>query len=109
MSSYERIVANIKEHRDEERWEKSKSILGWLICAKRPLRWHEIQAIVSIERHEQSVEFQRNKFIPDVQELCGSLVHVKPGNRVELIHHTAREYVCYISIVNITWANQREL
>lgn len=48
---------------------------------------------MSIEKHDQSVEFQQKKFIPDVEELCGTLVHVKPGNKVELIHHTAHECV----------------
>jgi hypothetical protein len=27
-----------------------------------------------------------------VEELCGTLVNVKPGNKVELIHHTAHKY-----------------
>ncbi|KAI1849790.1 hypothetical protein JX266_004739 [Neoarthrinium moseri] len=91
--AYGRIIDNLRQQQDEYRWEKTKSIMGWLICAGRVLQWHEIQAIVSIERDEQSVEFNRKKFIPDVQDFCGSLVHIRPGNKVELIHHTASEYI----------------
>ncbi|KAK9770272.1 hypothetical protein SCAR479_13013 [Seiridium cardinale] len=98
--AYDRIIDGIRKNQDDERWEKTKAIFGWLICAGRILRWHEIQAIVSIERHDQSVEFQQKKFIPDVQELCGTLVHIKPGNKVELIHHTAHEYILKSQFVN---------
>ncbi|KAH6647231.1 hypothetical protein BKA67DRAFT_582033 [Truncatella angustata] len=100
QQAYDRIINGIRKNQDVEQWEKTKSIFGWLICAGRTLRWHEMQAIVSIERHDQLVEFQQNKFIPDVQELCGTLVHVKPGNKVELIHHTAHEYILKSQFVN---------
>lgn len=37
-------------------------LLGWLVCAKRPLKWHEIQSLKSINLGEQFVDFARHKF-----------------------------------------------
>ncbi|ETS83907.1 hypothetical protein PFICI_05783 [Pestalotiopsis fici W106-1] len=91
--AYNRLLENLKKSLDSEQWNKAKCIFGWLTCAMRTLHWHEIRAIASIERHNESVELQQHGFIPDVQKFCGTLVHVNPGNKVELIHLTAHRYI----------------
>ncbi|ORY68435.1 uncharacterized protein BCR38DRAFT_423243 [Pseudomassariella vexata] len=96
--AYGRIIGHLKEQHAEQ-WDKIKDILGWLVCAKRPLQWHEIQAIVSVK--EDSVEIEQCKFVKDVTEICGSLVH-KRGTKIELIHHTAHDYVVNNHYVKVT-------
>ena len=71
-------------------WSIACKLLGWMVCAKRPLKWREIQAAVSINSVNQSVEFERRKLRSDIQDYCGSLIQVLPGNRVELVHITAK-------------------
>jgi hypothetical protein len=35
--------------------------LGWLVCAGRPLKWHEIQEAISINLKTQDVDFDDMK------------------------------------------------
>ena len=74
-------------------WIVACKILGWMVCARRPLKWREIQAAVSMNPINQSIEFEDRKFRSDVRDYCGSLIQVLPGDRVELVHTTARMWV----------------
>ena len=71
----------------------AKRLLGWVVCAKRPLKWHEIQGAVSIDLKEESVEFDARQLRVNARELCGSLLQIRPGDRVDLVHRTARMWV----------------
>jgi hypothetical protein len=71
-------------------WITACKLLGWMVCAKRPLKWREIQAAVSMNPTNQSIEFKKRKLRSDIQDYCGSLIQVLPGDRVELVHTTAR-------------------
>lgn len=68
-------------------------LLGWLVCSKRPLKWTEIQVALSIDLHS-TVDVNKLdvdlKLSDDIQDLCGSLVQILKGNRVELVHSTAK-------------------
>lgn len=74
---------------DAERLEAEK-LLGWLVCAKRPLKWHEIQGAISIDTDNEVVNFDDRQLRIHVKDLCGSLVDILPGDRVELVHGTAK-------------------
>lgn len=71
-------------------WSIAQKLLGWMICAKRPLKWREIQAAISMNPESQKIEFDRRKLRSEIQEYCGSLVKVFAGDRVELVHTTAK-------------------
>lgn len=71
-------------------WNITRKLLGWMICARRPLKWHEIQGVVSTDLVEQSVNFDERKLRLHIRDLCGSLVQVLRGDRVELVHSTAK-------------------
>ena len=71
----------------------ARRLLGWVVCAKRPLKWHEIQGAVSIDLKEESVEFDARRLRVNARELCGSLLQIQPGDRVDLVHRTARMWV----------------
>jgi hypothetical protein len=70
--------------------EAAAKLLGWLVCAKRPLKWHEIQGATSINLEIQNVDFEERKLRLDAKELCGSLVERRSDDTVELVHLTAK-------------------
>jgi hypothetical protein len=45
---------------------------------------------MSIDVAGQTVDFEHGQLMLDVQELCGSLVERLPGDRIELVHSTAK-------------------
>ncbi|KAL5380194.1 hypothetical protein DPSP01_007994 [Paraphaeosphaeria sporulosa] len=89
--AYERIVKRIKRTHAVE-WPKVKKLLGWMVCAQRQLAWREIQVALSIDIESRSIEYEDRRFREDIHEVCGSLVTVS-GNRVSLVHSTARYYL----------------
>lgn len=64
--------------------------MGWMVCAKRPLRWREIQAAVSMNAEHQTFDFDKRRLRSSIQDYCGSLIQVLSEDRVELIHTTAK-------------------
>lgn len=76
-------------HAAKPQREAAESLLGWLICAKRPLKWHEIQGAISIDTANKVVDFDDRQLRVDSKDLCGALVEVHPDESVELVHHTA--------------------
>jgi hypothetical protein len=67
----------------------AQKLLGWMVCARRPLKWHEIQAIVSIDVYRNIIDSDLRLNV-HIHDLCGSLIRVFPGDRIELVHSTAR-------------------
>ncbi|EQB56029.1 hypothetical protein CGLO_03979 [Colletotrichum gloeosporioides Cg-14] len=74
-------------------WDRARQLFGWLICAHRPLKLHEIQAILCFNPEEEVVDFDLYKLRVGVTDLLGSLVQVLPGDNIRLIHSTAKEYL----------------
>ena len=87
---YGRIVKRVYENPNEAERLEAKKLLGWVICAKRPLKWHKIQGAISIDTHAEVVNFDDRQLRVHVKDLCGSLVDILPGDRVELVHGTAK-------------------
>ena len=54
------------------------------------MKWHEIQGAMSIDSLEESVDFDARQLRIQARDLCGSLVEVCPGDRLEFVHNTAR-------------------
>jgi hypothetical protein len=71
-------------------WNIAKLLLGWLVCAKRPLKWHEMQSILSYDPVNQKVDFDNKMLRQNVNKYLGSLVHVLDGDHIRIIHSTAR-------------------
>jgi hypothetical protein len=88
--SYERILERVLESKRDRIVNHLRQVLGWIACARRPLRWAEIQAAVCIDLEEQHVDFDRE--IPNSPKgLFASLIEMHPDGTVELVHSTARE------------------
>ncbi|KAI8290726.1 hypothetical protein K4K60_004578 [Colletotrichum sp. SAR11_57] len=91
---YTELLGTLKDRLTEkETWDLGKQLLGWLICAHRPLKLHEMDAILSFDPDREVVDFDLNKLRTDVTDLLGSLVQVLPGDNIRLIHSTAKKYL----------------
>jgi hypothetical protein len=88
---YARIAGRIFKNPNEVQRETAQRLLGWITFSKRPLKWHEIQGATSIDTQERTVNFADRQMPDHVRDICGSLVEVLPGNRIQLVHKTARE------------------
>lgn len=65
-------------------------LFGWLVCAKRPLKWHEIQGAKAIDLESQTVDLEKKRFLVDAKWLCGSLVEDHRDGTLRFVHITAR-------------------
>ncbi|KAF1984564.1 hypothetical protein K402DRAFT_336237 [Aulographum hederae CBS 113979] len=77
-------------------WDNIIQLLGWLVCAKRPLKRYEIQCAFCLDLNGKTGELhnvESKGLMVDVKELCGTLIRELPGGRLELVHSTARWYV----------------
>ncbi|KAI1736472.1 putative zinc finger protein [Xylaria scruposa] len=91
--AYRRIMHRMFEEAPEAAKEDTLRLLGWLVCAKRPLRWYEIQGMNSINLEEQSVMLEQQRFIQSPKNLCASLVEIRPDDTVEFVHLTAKFFL----------------
>ncbi|KAF5254484.1 hypothetical protein FANTH_742 [Fusarium anthophilum] len=101
--AYERIMDRIFHKAPQQTRTGTLQLLGWLVCAKRPLKWHEIQSLKSVNLNRQLVDFARHKFSVSGKDLCGSLVELREDGTLELIHVSAKMFLVdnsrYIDIV----------
>ncbi|KAI0010504.1 hypothetical protein F4779DRAFT_577169 [Xylariaceae sp. FL0662B] len=96
--AYGRILHRIGENRPQDLTREVWKILSWVACAPRPLRWREIQAVVSLDIENQDVNHER-RLLDSPKDLFASLVELQPDDTVELIHSTARDYLIRSNVV----------
>jgi hypothetical protein len=93
---YEKLLGVVKTQllqkaEGEACWQKARLLLGWLVCAKRPLKWHEMQSILSYDPDKQKIDFDKEMLRQNVHRYLGSLIHVLDGDHIRIIHSSARE------------------
>jgi hypothetical protein len=86
--SYSRILQRLNKASPVH--AQSLMLLTWMVCAKRPMKWREVQCAVSIDTDDQTVDWDRRQFSVDPKELCGSLVEIFADGTIILVHHTAK-------------------
>ncbi|KAH8690547.1 hypothetical protein BGW36DRAFT_411385 [Talaromyces proteolyticus] len=91
--AYGRIITRILRKDSDADTKYTSKLLGWLVCAKRPLKWHEIQGAIAIDLETQTIDFEKRKLRVDSKHLCGSLVEIRAGGTIELVHTTAKLYL----------------
>ncbi|GAW19057.1 hypothetical protein ANO14919_085410 [Xylariales sp. No.14919] len=99
--AYRRIMIRISEQAPQAAKEDTSRLLGWLVCAKRSLKWHEIQVMNSINLDEQLVALERQSFIKSPRDLCSSLVDIRSDGTLELVHSTAKFFLLEEKYVNV--------
>lgn len=85
---YGRHVDRFNNNESEGERVMARMLLSLMVCSRRPLRWRELQAAISIDPDDQTIDPSR-RLVTNVENLCGSLVEVLPGDRVDFIHVTA--------------------
>jgi hypothetical protein len=88
-SRYKRIMRKILDKPARAR-DEAMMLLGWLVCAKRPLKSHEVQTMKSINLERRRIEFHRRRFRVSPKDLCESLVDIREDGSIELVHLTAK-------------------
>jgi hypothetical protein len=91
MCRYARIVNRIYNNPNPAQRRTVQKLIGWITFAKRPLKWQEIQGATSIDVEQGLVNFEGRQLPDHIRDICGSLVEIIPGNRVQLVHATARQ------------------
>ena len=88
---YERIMDRLlgPNAGPQLRTNNIRMLLGWLVCAKRPLKWYEIQGAIAVDLESGSLSPKR-QFQEDGKDLCASLVEINPDQSVTLVHSTAK-------------------
>ena len=96
-SRYERVVLTV--FKEGPQLAAVINIIGWVICAQRPLKWREIQATFFIDPKIGSCDYHGRRLRKGCKKLCGSLIDLEtvksePETEVilHLVHDTAREY-----------------
>ncbi|KAI0098179.1 putative zinc finger protein [Nemania sp. FL0031] len=91
--AYHRIMERIAADAPEGTMEDVLRLLSWLVCAKRPLKWHEIQGMKSTNLDEQCVALERHGFIKSPKDLCASLVGTREDGTLEFVHLTVKFFL----------------
>ncbi|KAH0491047.1 hypothetical protein TgHK011_002493 [Trichoderma gracile] len=102
---YEKLLGNVQTEllsltEGQAHWDMAKLLLGWLVCAKRPLNWHEMQSILSYDPDQQKVDFDNKMLRQDANKYLGSLVHILEGGHIRIVHSTARSYIIHNKYIN---------
>ncbi|KAF4990997.1 hypothetical protein FGRMN_8118 [Fusarium graminum] len=95
---YESLLNSVKKRlekqsRGDAKWQRTKLLFGWLVCAKRRLTWHEMQAILCFDQVEFNIDLEGNMMRHDIEHYLGSIVHVLDGEYIRLVHSTARTHL----------------
>ncbi|KAM0352349.1 hypothetical protein ACHAPU_002014 [Fusarium lateritium] len=91
---YESLLDSVKkrldvESRDGSKWQRTKLLFGWLVCAKRQLTWHEMQAILCFDQVEFKIDLENNMMRHEIEHYLGSIIHLLDGGYIRLVHSTA--------------------
>ncbi|KAK1244024.1 hypothetical protein MKX08_002162 [Trichoderma sp. CBMAI-0020] len=83
---YSKMVQSIEM--DKGKTVLAKTILTWVVLARRPLSLEELRCAVKLDLN-QTIQNMR-RAIPDI---CGQLVYVDAADKAHIIHSTAREFL----------------
>ncbi|KAK4159591.1 hypothetical protein QBC43DRAFT_326945 [Cladorrhinum sp. PSN259] len=100
---YQRIIERLLATEDFQPKDCMK-LLGTLACARRPLKWYEVQGAAAVDLDGQTVDFRK---LPrglkySHHDLCGPLVEMRSDQTLEFIHPSAREYLLQNHFNNAT-------
>ncbi|KAL1615551.1 hypothetical protein SLS54_008956 [Diplodia seriata] len=101
---YQRIIHRIFNESKLPDQQVAKTLLSWLLCAKRPLRWHEIQGAMCLDLDESSFDPDR-RLVRGLKHFCGSLVEVRHGGTISFVHLTAQLQLEQLNMTRICFSH----
>jgi len=87
---YNRILRRLRDVHIAQ-WEITKKLLSWISLSMRPLRWYEIQAAISIDLENETINEADRRLVDTSKDLCASFVEVRSDQTVKFVHSTVRE------------------
>jgi hypothetical protein len=94
---YGRVISSVLESVPPKRKQVASKIIGWVTCAKRPLKWREIKASFAIDNTNNTSVYECGRLREGCKWFCGSLVDLQLGETehvaeaiITLVHETAR-------------------
>ncbi|CAG9975887.1 unnamed protein product [Clonostachys byssicola] len=94
---YDRILRRLMGEKQTR--NITKKLLSWISLSKRPLRWFEIQAGISIDLDTETINKGNRRLLDTSKDLCASFVEVHTDETVELVHSTVREFLILGGII----------
>ncbi|KLO80952.1 Uncharacterized protein LW93_9200 [Fusarium fujikuroi] len=107
--AYDRIAQRIIKKQGYSRHKTVKKILGWVVCATRPLRWREIQSRFCIDADKEICNAKCLRR-DSCKSICSSLVdvtncdmfpNIESEQVVTMVHETATRYLIRNGTVNV--------
>ncbi|CAI7613090.1 unnamed protein product [Penicillium pancosmium] len=98
-AAYSRVLDVVLEQTSRT---EAVQLLAWLVCAKRPLEWREIQAAVAIDIEGETVDFHGRQWMVTAKDLCGSLVEIQSDGSLDLVHTTAKFYLIENGVIDVS-------
>ncbi|UKZ70694.1 uncharacterized protein TrAtP1_011666 [Trichoderma atroviride] len=83
---YGRMIQSIQK--DKSKTVLAKTILTWIILARRPLSLEELRCVVKLDLNQTLQNVKRA-----IPEICGQLVYIDSYDKAHIIHETAREFL----------------
>ena len=94
---YDRVVSGVLESPQRQRTTAMR-VIKWVVCARRPLKWREVQASFFIDPKNSDCDYQDRRLRKSCKKLCSSLIDLQFGTEktpteasLHLVHDTARE------------------
>jgi Ankyrin repeats (3 copies) len=73
--------------------ELARSVLPWIICARRPLLTAELQHAIAVEVGDKELNTENLPQVEDMVSVCAGLVTVdEKSGIIRLVHYTTQEY-----------------
>ena len=91
LPSYGRILARIQKLRTEANQNRAKLVLESLLAARRPLKLHEIQGILSIRLAQRNIDLENRRCVLHLKELCGPIIEITSDGTVDFVHSSAKK------------------
>ena len=76
---------------NKSRRNMTHKLLSWVSLAKRPFRWYEIRAALSIDIENGTINDKNRLPVDDPKDLGASFIEILPDQTVGLVHSTVRE------------------
>ncbi|KAJ4221452.1 hypothetical protein NW759_006698 [Fusarium solani] len=81
------------DNQPEEYCSLAKATLIWLVCAMRPMTVPELREALAIKINASSLDSGDFSTTKSIVEACKGLVTIGNDEVIQLLHHTAREYL----------------
>ena len=77
--------------RSQANRHRAKLILESMVSARRPLKLHEIQGILSIRLDHRNIDFENRRCLLHLKELCGPIIEITADGTVDFVHSSAKK------------------